>query len=95
MESPPIPSRNDGLRKLALAWEMPETEAKYARVRKTDFQTSDLDMPNSDGRWQGAWMLAQGGMSTTGLWVQVDEQDIVIDRVVRKDTYQSSRTGRM
>lgn len=43
-----------------------------------------------DGRWEGGWIF-RGGKNTTGIWVRMNNEGRVNDRVVVKDTYASDR----
>lgn len=88
---PPVPVRADG------SFKMFETSISDRRLslrkrgRQQAFRTGIPPVPPADvedgrERWEGAWMMTGGGMSTTGIWVGLDVNDQVVDRVVRKDT---------
>ncbi|KAK5121264.1 hypothetical protein LTR85_005430 [Meristemomyces frigidus] len=84
---PPVPPRADG------RFKMPETSisarrlAARKRARRQAFRGGAVPIPQQPGlRWEGAWMITGGGMSTTGIWVSLDANDEVADRIVRKDT---------
>lgn len=55
---------------------------QHAYYRKHHFVTGPI-RPGTRG-WKGAWILGQGGYGMAGLWVQLDEDDNVIDRIVGK-----------
>ncbi|KJY01970.1 hypothetical protein TI39_contig267g00001 [Zymoseptoria brevis] len=48
-------------------------------------------LPEARFRWK-LMDLFNGGLSQAGIWVQVDENDIVHDRIVKKNSYMDSAT---
>ncbi|SMQ49694.1 unnamed protein product [Zymoseptoria tritici ST99CH_3D7] len=48
-------------------------------------------LPEASLRWK-LMDLFNGGLSQAGIWVQVDENDIVHDRIVKKNSYMDSAT---
>ena len=67
------------------------------RKGSQEFVSLPIDQTELEGfaadrgsRWFGTYQFGSGGMSTAGLWVLVDENDTIIDRVVRKDTYSTT-----
>ncbi|KAK4542830.1 hypothetical protein LTR36_006206 [Oleoguttula mirabilis] len=84
---PPVPGKADGRHKMLEAWMIPSRKGLRKTARRAAFRGSASGYGMAGERWEGAWMIPGGGMSMTGLWVQIDEQGYVEDRIVRKDTF--------
>lgn len=89
-DTPPIPARRtDHQLKVPLEWVTENAKkARNIRRRKSFEEGSPADEDGLDsGNWHGARMFGEGAMALAGLWVRLDQEDYVDDRLVRKDTY--------
>ncbi|KAK4539553.1 hypothetical protein LTR36_010830 [Oleoguttula mirabilis] len=86
----PLPPLSDGLFKML--------ESTLSRARKVarlaqgriNFRMVPPNAGLPPGSWWvGTWPMGQGGMSTTGLLVQCDQNWLVNDRVFKKETHLS------
>lgn len=103
-DQPALPPRADGRLKFLERWipdpeneRNAQAEVNQKRVlaeqrRRTQLQNKLRETGILDNTWQGAWPIGNPGMSTTGLWVQINsDTNLVTDRVVRKDIYKTRR----
>lgn len=87
--SPPIPvQRPDGRNKVDEGWVTDAAEKECNVRRQRVFQSSGPGHGMQTDGWVGGWMFNEGAMANAGLWVLLhDDTDLVLDRVVRKDTF--------
>lgn len=89
---PDLPGgRPDGFYKMREAWadSVSSRDVKKRRRQRQFRHGASLAARHLGGNWQGAWMLDGGAQSYGGRFVQANQHNTVIDRVVEKTTYQS------
>lgn len=90
---PPVPPRPvDGVLKMLESSLSVNRRAMRKADRRTVFRLFNYtQMPPFSqnpgvGIWHGAWMMGEGGMSNTGVYVHLDNAQQVDQRTMRKDT---------
>ncbi|KAK5117219.1 hypothetical protein LTR85_008987 [Meristemomyces frigidus] len=93
---PPVPQRpwppaGDGRFKILESSLSQNREAARQASRRNVFKTTRHAAlvpfnANPAATWEGAWMIGEGGMSNTGLFIQYDNAWCVNFRVMKKDT---------